>query len=128
MNDDLLVLLTILYIAGAVLGIVLFIKVWIMTNNVRKIKEHLLSDCGAYSFNVIRREIKKKSPNIESILFDALWRDLESIYYKSDSEKPNFRPTIEYYKKHYEKAGVPFPEEVDSIENIYDYKRFSLRQ
>lgn len=122
------IIAALLLIVFGILQIILFFKLWGMTNNVRKIEEHLLPGCEENSFNVMRREIKKKNPNIESILFDALWGDLESIYCKSDPEKPNFRPIIEHYKKYYEKAGVPFPEEVDSIENIYEYRRFSLRQ
>lgn len=122
--EEFAVLLIIAIIVIAILSIILFFKVWGMTNNVKKIKEHLLT--SSYSKSIILREIKKQNPHIDAILFDAMWSVLEDLYL--NVSEPNYKAKIEYFKKLYEQAGVPFPEDVDKIKSDADYKEYIMKR
>lgn len=109
-----------------VLQIILFFKLWKMTNDVKKIKDKIIKP--SVPISIIRREIKKKNPKIENMLFDAMWDDLEFVWenrYKYDTNYPGH---IEHFKELYEQAGVIFPEDVEGIKNNTDYEKYSLKR
>lgn len=115
-----------LVIAFGILQIILFFKLWGMTNNVKIIKNKIVKPSIALS--VIRREIKKKNPNIGDLLFDAMWHDLEFMWENRKEYVTNYPKRIEYYKKLYGQAGVPFPEDAESIKSDADYEKYSLKR
>lgn len=119
---------TLLLIVFGILQIILFFKLWKMTNNVSKIKDRIMR--SSIPTSIIRREIKKKNPDIATILFDAMWDDLEYVYQNlpvTDYASP-YSSRIKYYQKLYEAAGVPFPEDVAAIKTDKDYIIYSGRE
>lgn len=107
-------ILSIVMLVFGILQIILFFKVWGMTNNVRAIKEHVMP-----SQNLLK-EIYKKNPNIESILFDALYEDMqkglsEAYIYTPQSVKDKYKPL-------YQKAGLKFPDVFEEINDWEDWQ------
>lgn len=108
--------LAIVFIIFGILQIILFFKVWIMTNDINKIKERACPD----NLNVIRKLILKgDAGKAEEALIDSLISDIEnfnSINYSSIQEiKDTYRPI-------FDKLGFTFPEKIDKIEKYSDYR------
>lgn len=120
---ELIVLL--LIIVFGILQIILFFKLWKMTNDVNKIKDKITNPSTPIS--IIKREIKKKNPDIENILFNSLWNALEYVYENRNKYYIDYSGRIDYFKKLYELAGVPFPEDVAAIKSDNDYLIYSGR-
>lgn len=106
-------ILGIVMLVFGILQIILFFKVWGMTNDVHAIKQQITP-----SQNLLK-EIQKKNPNIESILFDAVYSDMQ----KSFSGEYIFTPKSvrEKYKLFYQKAGVGFPDVFEKINDWQDW-------
>lgn len=121
---ELIILL--LIIVFGILQIILFFKLWKMTNDVNKIKDKITNSSTPIS--IIKREIKKKNPDIENILFDSLWSALEYVYENRNKYYIDYSSRIKYYQKLYEAAGVPFPEDVAAIKTDKDYIIYSGRE
>lgn len=118
-------LVALLLIVFGVLQIILFFKLWKMTNDVNKIKNKITQP--SISISIIRREIKKKNPDIANILFDSMWNALEYVYENRNKYYVDYSSQIDYFKKLYEQAGVPFPEDVTAIKSDNDYLIYSGR-
>ena len=118
-------LIALLLIVFGVLQIILFFKLWKMTNDVNKIKNKITQP--SISISIIRREIKKKNPDIANILFDSMWNALEYVYENRNKYYVDYSSQIDYFKKLYEQAGVPFPEDVAAIKSDNDYLIYSGR-
>lgn len=116
------IIMTLVIIIGGVLQIILFFKIWGMTNNVKEIKAQIIKP--SINISTIKREIKKKNPNIGDMLFDAMWEALESVYLHGNA---NYWSVITSFKKLYHQAEVPFPEDVEKIKRDSDYKEYSMR-
>jgi len=118
-------LIALLLIVFGVLQIILFFKLWKMTNDVNKIKNKITQP--SISISIIRREIKKKNPDIANILFDSMWNAMEYVYENRNKYYVDYSSQIDYFKKLYEQAGVPFPEDVTAIKSDNDYLIYSGR-
>ena len=112
----------IVIIVFAVLQIVLFFKLWGMTNNVQLIKDHMIGEQqvvkGISLSQNLLKEIYKKNPNIESILFESLYKDM----YNGFRDESNLIDVIDVknkYRPFYQKAELKFP---DVFENINDWE------
>lgn len=122
MGDFILFLIIVL----SVLQTILFFKLWGMANNIKKIKDKIIPPLPPIS--TIRREIKKKNPDIANLLFNVMWDDLEAVWEKRNGYVANYPAHIEYFKKLYEQAGVSFPEDVQKIKCDADYEIYSLKR
>lgn len=114
------IMLAVLLICG-ILQVILFFKIWGMTNNVKRIYSSVAD------INIVK-EIHKHNPDIERLLFDETYNRLLSVY-KVESEKTSelFEQTKSKCKMLYAKAGIKFPEVFESIDNKSDWERnFSL--
>ena len=118
-------LIALLLIVFGVLQIILFFKLWKMTNDDNKIKNKITQP--SISISIIRREIKKKNPDIANILFDSMWNAMEYVYENRNKYYVDYSSQIDYFKKLYEQAGVPFPEDVTAIKSDNDYLIYSGR-
>lgn len=109
------ILLSIIMLIFGILQIILFFKVWGMTNDVRKLKEELLTPTNQKS---IARAILKNDPNLENILFDAVFQYLWGECYAEGTSFGN----MEQFKKIYKKLNIPFPAVFEKIkENFYEF-------
>lgn len=107
----------IIFIFG-ILQVILFFKLWQMTNDVRKIKSSFNRENAAEG--LIRREILKgeKTSELKDLLFNSLYSELESakgvaIY----NEKDDVPGILGKYRIYYQKAGIEFPKVFDGIES-----------
>lgn len=105
----------ILLIVG-ILQIILFFKLWGMTNNVRRITTKIASR----SQRNLVREVLKGGSNAENTLFDYLYADLCNTY---DEGYGGFEDVIRDYKKIYEQVGIAFPSVFENIETHDDFNK-----
>ena len=106
-------LLLIIALAAAVFQLILLVKIWKMTNDVKDLK------CEVVGFKLTEEEIVIKSiisqdPNVKQVLFDAFYKRAILTY------KDGVMPTdlVIMYKKYYNMAGIEMPEDMASIDNV----------
>lgn len=107
------------YLFGVVffiLQIILFFKLWGMTDNVSKLTKRFTK---FERMNVVR-EAHKGNPDIGSILFDAVYNEFEQAWI--DGIPSSIARTKEFYKPLYQKVGIAFPEVLESIKTLSDWK------
>lgn len=111
---------SILMIIASLLQIMLFFKVWSMTNDVKKMKNRFVPESSRAKILV---EIHKKSPNLADVLFDSLYMELEQLY--SNEKEENYYQTVKSYESLYKMADIPMPEIFLEIKTRADfYKHF----
>ena len=95
------IMLAVLLICG-ILQVILFFKIWGMTNNVKRIYSSVAD------INIVK-EIYKHNPDNERLLFDETYNRMLSVY-KVESEKTSelFEQTKSKCKMLYEKAVLNF--------------------
>lgn len=114
--ETIYLLLGIIMLVFGILQIILFFKLWGLTNNIVKIKNKLIPRTGS----LISREIHKKNPDIANILYDNLWADLEYEF----QNYGRYSDIVIEYKKLYDRAGVEFPSDIERIKCDDDYRLF----
>lgn len=134
--EGLTIFLSLTLLVFAVLQIILFFKVWGMTDNVKALREQIApsySSRTSVSVSQILKESYKGNPNLSNILFDAYYEGLQNCYsvIKPDGSEVPSSEFVEMlkneYKPIYEKVGIPFPPVFESIKNREDFeKAFSL--
>ena len=87
----------------SILPIILFFKVWRMTNDVRKIERHLLAPAPG---NDLLKEIHKKNPQVESMLFDAVHAEMRRVYLTRSGD---YERIVAKYRPLYAMAGLEVP-------------------
>ena len=105
-------ILTIIAVLTAPLPIILFFKIWKMTNDVEKIKEHLVISEYAFKEDKIRRAYLKGETYIlkdllDNMLVDALLNAKLEKHKYHDAEK-----IISGYEIIYQKFGFEIPENI----------------
>jgi len=112
-------ILAIVMLVFGVLQIILFFKIWGMTNNVKKISNRF----ATLDKQALIKEIHKHNPQIADLLFDSLYDALSREYFAS----ANYDYIKDQYRKLYRKAGVEFPSVFESISNDTDWKSHFMR-
>ena len=56
-----------------------------------------------------------------------MWNAMEYVYENRNKYYVDYSSQIDYFKKLYEQAGVPFPEDVTAIKSDNDYLIYSGR-
>lgn len=120
-HEDMNTVLTLLLVVVAILQIILFCKVWGMTNDVDKICKKMLH---RNSLPDLIKEAVKGHPDIKFLLYDAIFYEMEQIVLYTDDEHVPARleDLRTKYKLLYKKAGVQFPEEFKTIKSYQDFK------
>lgn len=113
--ENLTIILALVFLVFGVLQIILFFKVWEMTNDVRKIKKQFITE----SKEDIVKEIVKGNPDISSILFDNMYEDLRN------STQDNYFSVVNQYRAYYKRAGVPIPEALEGIKCHNDWRNLN---
>lgn len=109
-------LLIIILIVFGVLQVILFIKIWDITNSVKRIKDNLCP----HPFDKVRKHvIKGENDKIEESLIDALIFDIESL--RSSSDYSSIQHVKDVYKPLFDKIGFTFPDIIERINTISDY-------
>lgn len=117
------IVILIILIVFAILQIILFFKVWGMTNNVSRIKSQIC-DIVEIDKSRILVEIYKKNPKISDILFDNMYYDFRRVYNTSAINETMATQIIQYYKPLYELANIHMPELFLEIKTNADYRKY----
>ncbi len=121
----------IIIIVFGVLQIILFFKMWGMTNDVKKMKNELVgSDPENLRKMQLNKAILKEDKNkIAEMLFDELFNQLQFYYSYSyslnDSRREDYFTSKisnlkKEYKEKYLKYGIDFPESINKIDKRED--------
>ena len=127
--EDLMIFTGIVVIAFGILQIILFFKVWVMTNEVKELKNELTSIPNKWALN--KAILKGDKHKIEEILFNTMFIRLKKTY---DDSYPDYDGSKEIifaeqisiikkeYKERYLKYDITFPDAVDKIEKSDDFE------
>ncbi len=105
-------------VVSFVLFIIIFLKFLRLADDIHFIKNNI----GVKAHRM--KEVYKKNPNIESLLFDAVYWDLYTVMNKDATEylrKELCNKVREKYKPVYQKVGISFPEVLENINNRADW-------
>lgn len=128
--EDLMTFTGWIIIAFGILQIILFFKVWIMTNDVREMKNQVIGSSNQWSLN--KAILKGDKSRISDLLFNSMFAKIKKYYDDSipdlDGEKKKlFADQIlalkKEYKDKYLKYGIDFPEAIDKIEKQEDIEK-----
>lgn len=115
--EGLNIITAIIIIFFAILQIILFFKVWNMTNNVNTIKNHLYPTDIQRELN--KASIKGEKDKIKEILYNSLVEDLTEIV--GPNEKMlNTVNVISNYIELYKRYDIEFPDRFKNIEKYAD--------
>lgn len=108
--------LSIVLIIFGVLQIILFFKMWMMTNDVRKIKEKL--KCGNDRQWEIRKAILRGDDNLaKELLMDCLMSDIEKY-----SEFSGIDEICKRYDASFKQLGMEIPERLKPLKSYSDIR------
>ena len=125
--ESLMTFIVVILIVFGILQIILFFKIWGMTNDVRRMKDGFFgSDLEWQQRKMILKNDKMK---ISEILFDDMFNKIKFNYEISRQHgNPNqyfidsMSKLKKEFKEKYLKYGIDFPESVDKIEKREDIK------
>lgn len=109
--------LLVVVLVFAILQIILFFKVWGMTNDVDKIRKKYLVEADYYD---LVKEYYKGNPELASLLFENIYREYEKLYLHK-SEYDDYKDVRSHYMPIYKKAGIKFPAVLNSINSQEDF-------
>lgn len=123
--------LAVLYIVGAVLQIILFFKVWGMTNDVDSLKRRIVDNTrGADLQRQCRRlAVMGDKAQIRELMLDLFFEELEAEYEKSHYTTYNLQElkkrSLGAYKdrlrSNLSSIGEPVPEDIKNLQTFDDY-------
>lgn len=110
--ETILIIASLIVIVFGFLQIILFFKVWGMTNNIARITKY----SAPASFEQLVKDVRYgKNSNIEYLLFNALYNDMENVFRTDMGE--GYSEVINKYKPLYKMAGIEFPQIFEGIKN-----------
>lgn len=128
MEETITFILAAVVLVFGILQIILFFKLWGMTNDVKRLTVRFDSP----DMNYIIKEIHKKNPNIADLLFDSLYNAMQKHFSSGSGNAYSactYSSIKDKYKELYKKAGVEFPFVFDAINCDNDWiNAFTLQQ
>ena len=117
------VFIAIISLVAAILQIILFFKVWGMTNDVRALKRDHFSETSIetlYQKAIFARKnlLLGKKENVKIMLLKNFIFNLEQNYTK---EEDSIKPYVESLRKQFAKLGEELPEYINKLETFGDY-------
>lgn len=123
-----------------ILQIILFFKIWGMTNDVRALKKKFTLSSVSLSPSEILKEGYKGNPELPNILFDAVYEDMEAVWsdrtasvYDQQTQcwvendeafmTKRIQAIKDHYKAIYARVNIPFPAVFDAISSAGDFEK-----
>lgn len=128
-SDPVYYIISAIALVFGVLNIVLFFKIWGMTEDVKKLKNKIDHPCAFDVGWEIRKSILKgDTKKVEELLFDEFIYDLKQACGVSnggsDEEIADLKSN---YAQYYKKAGLKFPDSIQNLKSKADfYKVFTF--
>ena len=125
--EDLMTFTGWVIIAFGILQIILFFKVWVMTDNVKEMKDQLIGTPDQWSLN--KAILKGDKARISDILFNEMFALIKKHYNDTIPDHEGTKKEIfanqiselkKAYKNKYLKYGIDFPEAIEKIEKPED--------
>lgn len=125
--EEISVIISLVTLVFGVMQIILFFKIWHMTDDVQAIKKKMMpaEPTELQKKMFLLKEIEKKSPNIANILFEAIYEEM-SYSYKNKYQEGKYEKIVEKYKELYDRAKLDIPEVFVTIKTNADYRRTFL--
>ena len=115
------VLTTIMVIFG-ILNIILFFKIWGMTNNVRKIEKHLDGKSRDIGDTIRLMKMQGKTQEqIQQHLTDLMAKDIVDNYSYNSYFSETFKSMKKQWGKIFDNAGVEMPYSIKKLKTAEDY-------
>ena len=115
--ENLPTILAIVMLIFGILQIILFFKLWGMTNNVKLLSRRF----ARYELTDIKKAIYKKSSNIADLLFDSLYDSMSKVYGWNDIMA--YKRVKDEYRKLYEDGSCWVRPLKDFLEEV-DHKKY----
>lgn len=111
-----------------ILQIILFFKLWGMTNDVRRISEKIgAQPTETYSQlekHVWQLLLENRKEDAVKFLNKNMVKDMiQEILMKEKGLSSHPNEIKNHYRKYYEKLGVPFPEQIEKINTLKDLEQ-----
>lgn len=128
--EELLTFTGYVMIAFGILQIILFFKLWGMTNDVRQMKDEFIGNSDEWTFK--KAVLNEDKDMISKMLFNEMFFEIRELYNDSipDTEgdkKKIFEAKIaslkDRYKKKYLKYKIDLPCTIDKIETLDDLEK-----
>lgn len=126
-TEELIALIT---IAAAILQIVLFFKVWAMTNDVRKLREkYAVPNASNFCFEIRKLLVSGNKEKAKELLLNRFYVDINELNYsgldKSESNWPQVQKNIdadflklkEQLANDFSKIGEQLPENIKQMKS-----------
>lgn len=115
--------IAIVSLVAGVLQIILFFKVWGMTNDIRELKKDHFSETSLetyYQKAIYARQnlILGKKDNVKIMLLKNFIYNLEQNYTKGED---SIQPYVDNLRKQYNKLGEELPEYISNLKTFEDY-------
>lgn len=114
----------IMFIVG-ILQIILFFKIWGMTNNIKALKKDYFNEANLLSMSLedkkeyIRRNlVLGKKDNVKKLFLMTFIQNITNSY---TNNKASIRPYVDNLKKQYEKIGEELPPYISKMETFGDF-------
>ena len=130
-SSEWLTFISIITVIGGILEIILFFKIWGMTNDIKALKKDHFNETVFESNADIARFLRKNLvmgnvDNVKRILFQEFIYNVEIAYeqlalYSYEKPKQFIRPYIESLQKQLDKIGEELPVYIQRMETFGDY-------
>ena len=120
--------LSVILIIFGILQIILFFKLWGMTNDIRRISEKIGAQPNE-TYSQLEKSIwqflleNKKDKAIEFLNSNFSSELIEATRWSGETADNIIKSKKKRYRKYYEKLGVPFPEQIEKINTLKDLEK-----
>lgn len=123
--EEMMIITSIVVMVFGILQIVLFFKLWGMTNNIRWIKRNIDKQ-GEERDREISKAIQKRNPDLSSQIFDYVYNDFYAAYQESKylGFPSGFKTALQKAERVYEKANIEMPEIFGKISSCKDFDSY----
>ncbi|MEG0890229.1 MAG: hypothetical protein RSH25_17350 [Bacteroides sp.] len=123
--ENMISFVSVVIIIFGILQIILFFKIWGMTNNVQRINNKVGLISGADLELEIRKAVLKgDKKKAEELLFDEFIKDIKKRYEDYDrSNEEEMNKLKSEYSKYYEQIGSSIPEALQRLNSKEDFQK-----
>lgn len=120
--------LSVILIIFGILQIILFFKLWGMTNDVRRISEKIgaqpIETYSQLEKHVWQLLLENRKEDAVKLLNKNMVKDMiQEILMKEKGLSSHPNEIKNNYRKYYEKLGVPFPDQIEKINTLKDLEQ-----
>jgi len=120
----------VIYVIFGLMQLILFFKIWGMTDNVKKIHEKMLGTTGLdLAWEIRKLIIKGEKDKARDLLFDEFFNDLKNKQIQDALTDQTLGELKNDYEIFFQKLGLSLPQEIseiNSVQQLYDNFTFKI--